>query len=277
MPAEVKPDRKAEGKKFMEKVLAKIKDEAKRKEMEALLFDDEIVEFVGTGTLAQEEFSRAMAGVQGLEERNKNWKINLDTWHADKLKDLEEGAAAKARLAALGSGGGGNPNPDPDNPNPNPNTQPAARVDLTGYLKKEEVEKFINDRIGAASAEVVPLVTTTARLVDHHRATFGEALDIDGLVAHCRKTGLAMDRGGYEDFIKDKLKAKEEQRIKELETAAEKRGEERALQRLNATPYPVGDGAEITTLSGLTQDKSKPTEFGVDAAIKMYNERTRAS
>lgn len=258
----------------MEGVLSKIKDEAKRKEMEAIfLADEDIADYVGSGTLAQDEFSRVMAGAQALEERNKNWKTNLDTWHAEKLKDLEEGQAAIARLKALDAsgGGGGNPNPDPD-PNPNP-----TRVDLSGYIKKEEVQKLIQDGIAQASGEVVPLVTTMTRLADHHRATFGEALDTDGLVAHCRKVQLPMDRGGYEDFVKDKIAAKNKADQEAIVAAAEKRGEERALQRLNATPYPVVDGSEITTLSGLTKDPTKPGEYGVDAAVKLYNERTRPS
>jgi hypothetical protein len=142
--------------------------------------------------------------------------------------------------------------------------------DLTGYVKKEDVEAAITTRVQQAEANVVPLVSVLNKFSFQHYKDFGEVLDVDGLIAHSRKIQIPIDRGAYESFVKEKIDAKTAKEKEAEIAAAEKRGEERARAAGATTPYPTGSPTEPTTLSGLNPKKDGP-QFGVAAAVADFN------
>ncbi len=152
------------------------------------------------------------------------------------------------------------------------------RENLTDW--HQEKLKSLTDgeaRINAAAAQMVPFVSVMSNLSVKHYKEYGELLDTNALLAHSQKIGLALDRGAYEDFVKDKEAEKSKKKYEEDIAAAERRGAERALQQAGSpTPYPIGN-SEPTTLSGLNLSAEKKADFGVGAALTEFNKLVRAN
>lgn len=264
----------AAGKSFMAGVLAKV-PESKRAAVQALLEDpdaQEALDLVGSGTMLQADYSRMANEVKVGEEKNKTWKTQLDDWWNAKNAELNKLTVDNALLReGRTPAGEGEPEPAAAAAAAAAALRTPA-VDLTGYVKKEDVERTINERVTAASQQVVPLVTVLNKLSMQHYKDFGEILDTDALVAHARATQTPLDKGAYESFAKDKLDEKAKKKHDEEIAAARKAGAEEARAAIQTTPYPIGSPNEPTTLSGMTRkDKQPDPQYGVAAAVADFN------
>lgn len=261
----VQVDRKAAGKVLAEKIAAKL-PEAQRAGFLAIVAEEAALAELGDSALRQEDYSRLAAEAQGEGERAKQWKKQLDEWHEGKREDLnkltkalEENEELKRKVAAGGSGGeGGDPTPAPA----------APAFDEKAF--NEKVMGQVNQTIAAATGSVVPLLALMTTLAGKHSLEFGEPLDGGALIEHCTKTNLPIDKGGYEDFVREKRAEKEVARVDKLVKDAEERGRLAGLQAGGGTtPYPVG-GQEPSTVSALFATDEQKGQFGVKAAVESY-------
>ncbi len=260
---------------------------------EKLAGNDAALIKLGEGVLRQEDYSAKIAEATQADTKAKTWHASLDKWHVDirtALKDAGfEGSdltsiltAVKTKMAALkatpAAGDGGDP------------------VELT----EARVTQIITDAIAkhTPAAVTLPAGVTSERIDEamalaahlpklalKHFKTYGKELDTEALVEHARKTGKPIDRGGYEDFVKDDIAAAAKLTHDKEIAEAEARGAARARGELSsAPPWPTG-GSEnpevVSTLSGLShKDKDgKPTggnAGGVTAAVELYNKLTAA-
>lgn len=260
------PKKVERGKTYLQAVLAKVPED-KRAAVAALLDVEDAVELVGDGLLMKADHSRAMAEAQQEAEKAKGWHGELNKWWVEKQDEITKLKVENEKLKLGGGTGGGAGAGGGGGEGGGAPIQTQA-VDLSGYVKKEDVATEINKRVAQAEASVVPLVSVLSTITLKHFKDFDEVLDVNALIEHCNKTQTPIDKGGYESFAKEKIEAKALKAREAEIAAAEKRGEEKGRQAAAATPYPMAT-SEPTTLSGL--DKSKQAEYGVAAAVNEFN------
>jgi hypothetical protein len=247
-----KPPKEA-GSDFLSGVLARISDD-KKDAVKLLLADEAVLEEIGGGVLRQDDYSRHMNELT-------SWRGELDEWYKTNQEALAAFPQLQGRIAELEAARQAAA-AEPTDP---PIQTPA--VDLSGYMKSEDVAKLLSER----EAQAVALMSRLTTLASHHSHEFKEPLDTDKIVVHARKTGLPVE-AAYADMVKERReKTTAEQRAAEL-AAAERRGAEKARREMSSpTPYPVGN-AEPTTLSGLNADAGAKAAFGLDAAVRAYHD-----
>lgn len=236
------------------------------------------LEKLADAQLRQSDYSRAMDEVRAKEEEAEKkksevetWYTQLNTWHTgeqDRIKALESESAELQRLRSSGTfddgdGEGGTPQP------------PQPSIDTSKFATREDIQRLQ----GGLVDQGVTLYSALHGYNRSHFEEFGELLDMEALQAHVRKVGKPIDQGGYDSFVAERRKEAADADRKTAIEEAEKRGEERALSRINSEPpYPTsGAPAFGGTLAGL--DKAAGAENrGVAAAVRnVMDRRQRAS
>lgn len=174
------------------------------KEVLSLIPEDKkevILDRLGERVMARDEFSRSMDDLRTKEQANVAYKETLDGWWNEKLSSLEEGDKAKAELAKLKG-----------------NTAPAsdALKQLEGFIKKEDHEKIVSERIRASEEAGLNVITSLTKLGLSHLHEYGEALDPDAVVAAARKTNKSL-HDAYMDLTTEKREAKRAKAEKDRE------------------------------------------------------------
>lgn len=269
-----KKDPKEYGKKFFEELIDSFPEADRAGVRELLLAKAPEAVLVKTGEhiLRQEDYSTSMGEVQTLRGNTETWRTSLANWKAQIQTELDEGAAARERLKAMGERTPtitGDPDPDPAKP---------AAVDLTGYVKVTDVEAMVAKGVQQATNYATNFGSYIAGLAVKHTQEFGEVLDTTALIAFCRDNNIQLDRGGYDSFVHEKRETKAKSKYDDDIKAAEARGAQRALGEMSsALPFPttpmIGvDGNQ--TLSGLGKDATDKAG-AVARAVETYHTETR--
>jgi hypothetical protein len=141
------------------------------------------------GVTRQAEFSRAMDQVRTdantLAENRKKWQEWHDT-NVNYVKDLETktGVDPTRRVATV---------------------TPTDSVTLT----RTELDKALETERNKTTAIGVNITKAAVRVMDDHRARFGEALDLDALEKLALEKNLTID-GAYKELIAPKVKLQDE-------------------------------------------------------------------
>lgn len=275
-----KKDPKEYGKKFLDELIG-LFPEADREAVKGVLarMPEAGMQNVGEHVLRQDDYSESMNGVTTLRNSTEQWRKDLAAWQGTVKAELDEGKAAKERLAAMGERRGTITTKDDDDPDPNPVVTPKAPVvDLSGYVKLTDVQKMVKDATVEAQTYATSYGAYIAKLTASHSKEFdGEVLDTDALVAFCRDNGLMMDRGGYERFVHEKRDVKNAKTREDELKAAEDRGRRLALsESSSALPYnpPTVESGGNQTLSGLGE-KAPDKSSAVARAVETYHNETR--
>lgn len=280
-------DPKERGTKFIDDFVAYYPEEIREELKARLLAQESGVIYAGESASRQEDYSKNMNEVGDQKKANQKWHDDLASWKSGIDKELEEGRAAQERLKVLDASGGGTINPDGtrgagtggdggdggDGGNGN-NGQP----DLTGYVKKEDVDRMISEATANAGANAFTQAAYMATLTANHMREFDEVLDTSALITHCRENNVRVDQGGYESFVKPRRDETAKKKHEEELKAAEERGRAAGrAEHMDAPPYPIssGQGGEPAgTLSGLKLDKDAK-QGAVARAVQTYNEERK--
>jgi hypothetical protein len=277
-------DPKERGTQFIDDFVKNYPEEIRAELKEKLLAQEAGLVYAGEHALRQDEFSRGMNDNKVKRENNEAWHRDLATWKARVDTELAEGKAAKERLAAMGASGGGmvdagqggqgGEGGEGDGGGAG-NGSPGGAPDLTGFVKKEDVQSLIKEAVTNVQSQSFNTSAYMSQLQVAHLKEFDDVLDTSALIAHCRETNQPVDRGGYESFVK--AKRDETQKTKheaELKAARDEGREAMRAELSSAPPYPVtpgSGGADSSTLAGLKMDKDAKTG-AVAAAVKTYHE-----
>lgn len=247
---EADPDLSAEEKAAVRKALSK----------------EKAVEALGADVLRQEDYSRLAQESSQARTRAELHKQQLDEWADRQQAELQEAAALKAALAARGISLN-------DLISGTTSTPPAPPVQDTALLERlDRVER----NFGAFVKQGMDYATILPKYVATHFHQFKEPLDTIALRDFCIQNNLPLDRGGYDAFVADKVKAQQEADLSRRIKEAEERGASRAREEFGkGTPYPVGyddayGNSGIAKL--LTPSKPNGEEFTAEAAARTYLE-----
>jgi hypothetical protein len=251
-----KRDKREAGKSFVESMLALL-PENERANVQTILMRDALLDFAGEQHLRHDEFSRMSdelrkqtetvrkQGDANLAYRTEldTWKNDLSTWASGKKAEFDKVNTARAAGDLL-----------PD------------QVDLSGYMKADDVRQLVDAAVRDTQEQGVSLIALTPQLSMRHYIEFKEPLNLFEVVKHARESGLRLDLA-YEDYIKPRM---EERRQKELDERIKAAREEGALEerkRQFTQPYPIST-SEPSTLDGLKADFKKQNP--VEAAVADY-------
>lgn len=250
------------GKTYLERILAKIPADKQGAVKDALLSDD-IMDLVGEGVLMKEEASRLVQEAEEAKTTSKTHYDKVTEWWDEKQADIAKLRVENEELRKRVKGGGaGDDDPAPE-PKPKPVELPADLV------RKADLQQL--EAQGAAYFNVM------INLAGRHQQEFGVPLDVDKLVEHARKTGLPVDRGGYESFVSELRQAKEKKAVEAREAQIRKEEREKVLAEMSGPPVPTDGGLSPSfaqgTLRGLGKSGDGAKEFGVAAAVAGLNRR----
>jgi hypothetical protein len=264
-------ERRDRGQTYLTELLARVPED-RREAIKEELTTDEILDHVGDGVLRQSEYSRVMNEQRKAQEALQVSIDKYDTLYADNIKwraSQADGVTAmqaendrfKTMLAAdplLGGNGDGGGDP----------TAPhlPADVDLSGYIKREEAEKALKERLEETERNGVQLMAMLSTIQAKHLKQFDEALDAQELFEHANKVHLPLP-AAYQDFVKDRVEESRETAHKEAIVQAREEGRMDALKTGTALPHNVGNN-EPTVIDVLgMKDRS---EFGLNKAVDDY-------
>lgn len=247
------------GQQYLDKLLAKLPAE-ERDAIKGKLAKDDVFEMLGEDVLMKSDYTKKVQ--EAAEEKDKYLmgKKIVDDWAAEKQPIVlqaeslvAENAALKERLA---SNAGGD-------------------VDTTLFVSKVELEakeKLVEQRLAGLQNEQQILAGLVPTLTIRHYQKFNEVLDTDALFKHVRKVGIPLDRGGYDDFVKDRTKELETKDIDKRIADARREGEEKG-RMASGIPYPVGENN-----AGLLFPKPEAKgEYGASAAVAELMSMRKAS
>lgn len=221
---------------------------------------------LGKSGLRQEDYSRAQDEARAAKEKADKHYTDLTAWHQAAKTEIDEAKKLRARIAELEAGGGASViGADGTSP----------KVDLTGYMRKDEVEALIATTRQELATFATNGAATFSQLALSHYKEFGEVLPQAELLEFCRTTGLPVDRGGYDSYVGARRNEKTKLDLAEQLKAAERAGYERArTETYTASPtFGGNDAGEGGTLSGLGAKKSSAD--AVNAAVATYNQGMR--
>ena len=272
---------KDRGAEFRDELL-KLIPEDKRESVKAALEDEKVLTFAGEHVLRQDESSRLVQTLRETEERQRAW------WAEQQGK-----IAAYDTLITSGKiNADGTPKTDdPDDPEPDddddPELEPAAR--RRGRPRKAApapapTPGLTQQEANQMGARLADFNAYLVELGQSHYHTYKEPLRTTELIDFCRKSGVSIDRGGYELFTKelrDKAQAtaqaehdkkiREEERRKTIEEISSK-----------GPGYPIvgsrSSGPDIASLDEvlsprLAKGKDAPAgDYSAAAAAQAYNQ-----
>jgi hypothetical protein len=198
------------------------------------------------GFKRQADYSRAMD--EARAERQKAdalYQSNL-TWY-------------EANAAALEAARRGSPTPAPA-PAPTP-----APSDL---LTRDEVNRIVTAELDRFGSDALGVVAATQDLSFRHYQEFGERLNLPELIAAAGAKRVPLTQA-YEQQFADRYQAKAQKAADEARAKLIAETEARVRTELATHPYPVRPQG-VDTLSGLTADATKLSEFSAAAAAAEY-------
>jgi len=247
-----------------EKILS---DNEYLKELAALIPDEKkdfILSALGERVMAKDDYSRDRDELVKKEAAVQGYKETLDSWYGEKAQLLEEAERLKAGQKAAAPAEGS-----------------AALKDLENYIKKDDLEKIVADRLRNSEETALNLFPRTMDLAVEHLQNYGTALKPTELVAYARKNGMTLENA-YLDMTKDAREAKaakaEEARVAKIRE--EIRAEITKEQGHGVFPVAPDSGIEgaLSHLGGSDQanDRSKRLSAAIEDHYKNANSR-RAS
>lgn len=263
-------ERRDRGQTYLTELLARVPED-RREAIGEVLQTDDVLDHIGEGVLRQSDFSRSMNETkkaqeilkvdiekyQKLYDDNVRWRQS----QVDSVVAMEaENQRFKTMLAAdplLGGNGEGGGDPIPPGRNAGP--------DLKDYIKREDAEKALRERLEETERNGVQLMAMISNIQARHLKDFDEALDAQELFEHATKVKLPLP-AAYQDFVKDRVEESRKKAHEEEVTRAREEGRMEAL-RTPVLPHNVGNN-EPTVLDVLgMKDRS---EFGLSKAVDDY-------
>jgi hypothetical protein len=279
-------DPKAERASALITQLTPLFDEADRSiVVDKLTKNEKVLLALGEHVLRQDDYSRFMDDATKKRNGTEEWHRKLTAWKAQ----IDTNLTAKGLKFDEATGEVVEINPTRKAPNgdPNPNPEPPA-VDLSGFVRKEDVNRQISEAVQAANTHAYSVSAYLTQLAGDHYKEFDEVLNQAELAVYCRDHNLAVDKGGYAEYVRSKRDARAAKVAEDALKAAEEKGYKRALQEQgSALPYPVSTGGESGALLGLdptyrkdtlgiTDKNNKPDGSAVTArAVRTYHEEMR--
>lgn len=253
--------RREDGKTFLDEILAKVPDEAKRKEAAAIFAVDDVLDTLGDGYKRQQDFSRDKNELQGLRTALDKEREQLEAWRQNNVPVIEEYLQRKEDYEAW-KAAGGRPG-DRDEP-PKPVELPA---DVMKKLAKfDELEKKVVE-LNLLAGDVPAFSGVLVDLSERHKEDFGTRLNKGALFEHAKKLNTNIQTA-YEDLFKTQYAEKFQKARDEELKAAEQRGRDAALRESRSALPHVVDAQEPSTLSGLKQAGEDPVRAAVKAAVE---------
>lgn len=264
-----KREKKEVGKSIWENALAKLPKE-KQELLKGLTEEDlgGVQEVLGEHGLLRDDYSRLADEAKAQNDRsiamyNDNLKWREDNAVAfsrgtEALTTLERMKAAGVDLSVVGDGDGG---------------ESKKRTIPPDVISKEDFAKAIRQ----TEVQGLTLMTTLSTLQGKHMKEFGgEPLDTGEVVALAQKSGTDINTA-YNNFVAEKREAVRKAELDRAIAKAKKDGYDEGISKATKLPYPGPTGDEgPTTLSGLTKDQEKLKSFGVDAAVREFNQNRLA-
>lgn len=279
---------KEAGSEYLQELLKKVPEAQRAQVAQVLASVDDFVVELGNGYKRQDESSRlvqeaieaqkkadaAKAEAESLLQQNRGWyeKNVQNLAHYSTLVQRAGGdpTALEKMIAATG---GNPPAKDPDDSGGEP------KVDLTKYVSVDKLPELIAQQVGPQARNLEIIATYGPVLAARHAHEFKdsdgnpEILDLGGLIKFANEKRYSDLTQAYNAFVYDKRVAAGQEKYKHDIAEAEKRGEEKALEKLRASglPYPVTnlkpeDMSAVDVIMGGT-DRSK---FTVDQAAQAY-------
>lgn len=256
--------KKEAGQEYLKQVLALI-PEAQRTAVQEALSADASVEALGSPFVEAESAAEVrIAEATKVKNETLAYKQNLDKWYADTQGTFgKQQAELEAKLKAAAA-----------NPNPDPEGTPKLPANL---VTKEDLTKQVADMIAASERGGMGAIAYFATLGVNHFQKFGEALDVNQLVANATQAGKTVP-AYYQEMIAPRLAEMDKKSALEQEAKIRKDEREKVQAELRkqdghrAYPLPGSGTEDPSTLGGLTKSNGKDAnpEFGVKAALDEY-------
>lgn len=213
-----------------------------------------VADLLGDGVLRQQDYSRAMNELQEQQTAVKTWHESLKTWHAENAGKLQEYERLKAAGGRLD-----------DDPPPTSTKLP------DNVVTKDDFTKTLADR----DAQWAGFFAVAQPLAFQHFQRFGEALDVNALMAEAQRTGKSF-QAAYETHYAEKIQAYQVQQTQKAEAdlRAKIEAEVKAKYSGQASPYPIGvpstDPSVVDALGFGAKPNGTPEDFTVEAAAREY-------
>lgn len=252
--------RRESGKTYLDEVLTKIPDEAKRKEAAAILSPVEaVLDTLGDGFLRQEDHTKGRNELAEAQKLVEAERARLSRWLKDQEAYLKEYNEIKPKYDELVARGG------------NEDGEHQAAVIPPEVMKKlerlDELEKGLKERLDGIEANGVGLMVEFHKLDRQHREEFNTPLDFDELLKYAKEKGTNVRAAYTERFAEARTaaaKAKHDEEIK----LAEQRGRDAATRDFRSQLPHIVDTQEPSTLSGLKREGVDPVQASIKAAIE---------
>jgi hypothetical protein len=256
--------KKEAGQEYLKQVIALI-PEAQRQVVQEALSADTAVEALGSPFHeAETRAEQAIAEAAKIKGEVGAYKQNLDKWYTDTQGTFgKQQAELEAKLKAATTAAA---NPDLDAPK-----LPANLV------TKEDLTKQVADMIAASERGGMGAIAYFTTLGVNHFNKFGEALDVNQLVANATQAGKTVP-AYYQEMIAPRLAEMEKKSAAEAEAKIRKDEREKVQAELRkqeghrAYPLPGSGTEDPSTLGGLTKSNGKDAnpEYGVKAALDAF-------
>lgn len=239
---------------YLKEVLNLIPDEKK----------DTVLSVLGERIMAKDDYSREKDDLVKKEAAVASYKETLDGWYGEKAQLLEEAERLKAEKKQAA-----------------PVEGSAALKDLENYIKKDDLEKIVADRLRNSEETALNLFPRVMDLSVKHLHEYGKPLNPSEVIAHARKSNMTLENA-YLDMTKEArdLKTAEAEKAKLEKIRAEIRAEVVKEQGHGVFPVAPDSGIE-GALSGLASkdggDKSSRISSAVEDFYKNGMNRRSAS
>jgi len=261
------------GAEFIAGVLEKVPEE-QRAAVKAALEAEEVLDYVGSHALRQDEFSAAMEEAKRLETESKILIAKNQEWYQDNLPLLNKGAKAdeldkevkklNKRLKAIQE------DPDSDQTDITAAEDKFAKA-TENLISKEAAKAMVDEAVKNATlstqANGLDLVITMTDLASRHLADFREPLDSRALILYAQKNSTNIV-DAYNRIYAEKIEGNKEAKAAEERAALKKQLREELIKEMPAQGhglYPVGTGEPISSTLGALTNKPAP---GVDIAAR---------
>lgn len=237
---------------YLKEILALIPEEKK----------DTILSALGEKIMPRQDYSRAMDEIRNKETAVLTYKESLDRWWGENTQKLDEYEKLKSKASA----------------DPAPSGGSDTLKALEGYIKKDEVDKLVNERLRQSEENGLNLFPSMMEIATKHLSEYGQVINPNEIIAHARSKNLSM-RDAYMDLSKDLR----EEKAKKAEEARVAKMREELRQELMKEQghgiFPVSPDSGVSSgLAGLKAEIPN-TSSRISAAIEDHfkNGATRRS
>ena len=255
-----KREKKDVGKSIWEAAMAKLPAE-KQALLKDFAPDESMLEVFGEHGLLRDDYSRLADQAKSEAEKatalyneNLKWRDENTVVMAkgkEALSTLERMRAAGVDMNVSGDGG----------TTTTTTTQPST-------ISQEDFNKALRQ----TELQGISLMTTLTSLVGKHFKEFGDSLDTQEVVAAAQKSGTDV-LTAYNNLVAERRETVRKAEFEKEIAKAKKAGYEEGISKASSLPFPGPSGDVVpTTLSGLTKDPAKLNSFGVEAAVREFNQ-----